>query len=174
MASDSDTLNLGTLRANKDQPAANPVEPRRTADPVNHPEVAEIARARIAAAPETNPVLHPDAIPAAPTADLITDKAVLKDKLQTLTVTKPLIPSALKPLLTAVGVFALVLLLFKSPVIISQVSYALGSKPSPTASVAPAASQIIPAENTITIPKINVHVPVMYEPSVQEAAIQKS
>ncbi|MDF2461603.1 MAG: putative sortase, partial [Candidatus Saccharibacteria bacterium] len=34
--------------------------------------------------------------------------------------------------------------------------------------------ETVPAENTISIPKINVKAPVNYEPSVQEAAIQKS
>jgi LPXTG-site transpeptidase (sortase) family protein len=175
MASDSDTLNIGSLRLRKEYPIAQ-VQAERPADPVNHPKAAEAARARIAALKmEPNPILHPDAIPAAPTADLITNKTALKEKLDSLgTVSGPQIPSAMRPILTAVGIFALVLLLFKSPVILSQVSYSLGHKPAPTTSVAPAASAVIPAENTITIPKINVHAPVEYEPSIQEANIQKA
>jgi LPXTG-site transpeptidase (sortase) family protein len=176
MASDSDTLNIGSIRLKREYPMAQ-IQAERPADPVNHPRAAAAARARIATLPtEINPMLHPDAVPAAPTADLITDKSRLKNQLEKLDTvsSKSRIPSALQPLLTAVGIFALVLLLFKSPVILSQISYNLGQKPAPTASVAPAASAIIPAENTITIPKINVHAPVMYEPSVREADIQKA
>jgi sortase A len=77
-------------------------------------------------------------------------------------------------MLTAAGIFALVLLLFKAPVIISQLGYSFTPKAAQTTSSAPAAAANVPAENTITIPKINVHAPVIYQPSVVEADVQKS
>lgn len=178
MASESDTLNIGSLRLRKELPVAQVQAIERPLDPVNDPKAAATARARIAALKEDiNPVLHPEAIPAAPTADLVTDKSALKAKLNQLgTVSSPRIPSALQPVLTAVGIFALVILLFKSPVILSQIQYTFGHKQAatPSATVTPAAASVIPAENTITIPKINVHAPVVYEPSVQEAKIQRA
>lgn len=177
MAAESETLNIGSLQPGLKPPASqpDPTPKLHHDDPIIHPVAAAAARARIQAIkPELNPILHPDAIPAAPTADLITDKAALKTQLEQLsTVSRPQIPSALRPILTAIGIFALVLLLFKAPVILSQVGYSMGQKPSPTTSVAPA-SQVVPAENTISIPKINVQAPVIYEPSVKEADVQKA
>jgi sortase A len=79
------------------------------------------------------------------------------------------------PALTALGIFALVLFLFKVPVIYSQLSYALSSPSSPASpsSVTPAGG-VVPADSTISIPKINVHAPVEYINSVQEADVQKA
>jgi sortase A len=71
-----------------------------------------------------------------------------------------------------VGIFALVLLLFKAPIIISQISYTLNPKSASTPVVATQASAIVPAANTIIIPKINVDAPVNYLASVQESDIE--
>ena len=80
----------------------------------------------------------------------------------------------LTPILTAGGVFLLVLLLFKAPVVINQAQYAFSSKPAtPVVALAPS-TEVVPAENSISIPKINVKAPVGYEPSIQEAAIQRA
>jgi LPXTG-site transpeptidase (sortase) family protein len=172
MAGPSDTLNIGSLRLKKEYPIAQ-AQAHRPTDPLNHPEAAAAARARIAAVPSYNPLTHPDAIPATPTADLITDRSVLArrtDSMPTVTKARKL-PSVVAPILTAIGIFALALLLFKAPVIISQLQYSLGQKPAQTTSDTPAAD-VIPSENTISIPKINVHAPVVYEPSIQEANVQ--
>ncbi len=174
MASSYDTLNIGTIRLKRDYPVAE-VEAKRRDDPVNHPEAAAAARARIAALPDRHPLRHPEMVPATPTADLITDRAVLAERVKRQPlVARPKLPPLVTSLLSAAGIFALVLLLFKSPIIISQLGYSLSASkpPAPTASGAPAVANIIPTENTITIPKINIHAPVQYEPSVAEANIQ--
>jgi sortase A len=176
MANGSDTLNIGSIQLRKEFPIAETQAARRNDDPVIHPKAAAAARARIAASEDHHPLPNPETVPATPTTSLITDKTVLAGA----TYTKPLVhgrklPSALMPLLTAAGIFLLVLLLFKAPIIISQAKYAFSSHPqsSPVAA-APATTEVIPAESTITIPKINVHAPVQYEPSVQEAAVQRA
>jgi LPXTG-site transpeptidase (sortase) family protein len=182
MIDNLDTLNIGTIRLRKEFPIAQ-AQIRRAPDHVLHPEAAAIARARIAALTNYNGVTahyssylastSDNLAPAAPTADLVTDKIRLASN----NAADPLIrnrriPTVVTPILTAAGVFLLVLLLFKAPIIISQVEYTFSPKtPVPALAVA-TATQVIPAENTITIPKLNIHVPVQYEPSIQEAAIQ--
>ena len=180
MASDSDTLNIGSLRRGQtvDLRGHKP-DGHRPADPVIHPDAAAAARSRIAAQPESPVMPDPGRIPAAPTADLITDRATLAKQAKSMPLTDSsksrVIPSVLRPLLTAVGVFLLVLLLFKAPIILSQMGYAFGHQNQPTNNApATTASDVVPAENTITIPKISVHAPVIYEPSVQEADVQKA
>ncbi|GAC1370933.1 MAG: hypothetical protein NVSMB39_4300 [Candidatus Saccharimonadales bacterium] len=173
MADSNDTLDIGSLRP---KPAAG--TGGHAYEPVKDEAAAAAARTRILAAEHSADTLelhdpaHP-LVPAAPTASLITDKQMLAQQMrQEPVVRAPKIPLWLRPALTAVGVFFLVLLLFKIPVIISQAKYAAGSQATPGAAVS--AAEVVPAENTITIPKINVRVPVNYEPSIQEAAIQKS
>jgi sortase A len=192
MASD-DTLNIGSIRLKKEYPMTN-TQPREAVDPVLHPQAAEIARERIASLPDAGELLRNGQVPSAHTSELITDKATLaaqyakpetrrgethsKEEAPRSSAPKPSrkkLPSAVKPMLTAVGIFAIVLMLFKAPIIISQLGYSFsgGQKQSDT-TTAPAVTETVPAENTISIPKINVKAPVNYEPSVQEAAIQKS
>ncbi len=84
--------------------------------------------------------------------------------------TRPALPSKFRPIIIAVGIFLIALLVTKAPVIASHLNYATAT-PAP-APAAPAA--VVPAESTISIPKINVHAPVVYEPSVVEANVQKS
>ncbi|MDB5178731.1 MAG: putative sortase [Patescibacteria group bacterium] len=178
MASELDTLNIGSIRLRKEFPVADvqSAQGQRLFEPANHPVAAEAARARIAALPERHPLPHPETVPATPTADLITDKATLaKQAKAEPIVTGPKIPSALQPLVMAIGIFALVLLLFKAPVVLSQLGYSLGSKPAPAANIPPiAASEVVPAANTLSIPKINIQAPVIYEPSVKEADVQRA
>jgi sortase A len=76
-------------------------------------------------------------------------------------------------MLVAAGIFVLTLLLFKAPIIISQLGYSLGKKNSPAAAVTTSGAPVS-ADNTIDIPKINVHAPVVYEPSVDETAIENA
>jgi LPXTG-site transpeptidase (sortase) family protein len=173
MANTSDTLNIGSIRLRNEFPIAE-TQRSRSMDQVNHPAAAAVARARIAAATEHLPLSNVAAVPATPTSDLVIDKTVLAaEQYAAPLVHSRKIPSALIPFLTAAGVFALVLLLFKSPIIISQLEYSLSSHPQPaTTSSVLTGTQIIPAQDTITIPKINVHAPVNYEPSTAESAIQ--
>jgi LPXTG-site transpeptidase (sortase) family protein len=174
MATESDTLNIGSLRLQKEYPMADIHAPRQL-DPVLHPDAAAAARAKIAAIPDAVPVIQVDKIPATPTADLITNKSLLAKQVTSEPVIKRRsIPSALTPLLTAIGIFAIVLLLFKAPIIISQVEYALQPHPTTPAATdaAAAASAVVPAGNTISIPKINVQAPVEYINTIQETAIE--
>lgn len=147
-----------------------------SAEPALNPAAAAIAREKIAAQPQVHPLTHPDTLPASPTAGLVTDKQTLAKRVDLAPgVSRRQIPSALMPLLTAVGIFALVLLLFKAPIIISQVSYALGADaPSSSSQTTGTTASVIPSENTVTIPKINVHAPVEYIDSVQEVDIQRA
>jgi len=176
MANETDTLNIGSIKLRKEFPIAQTENTRRAQDPIIHPEAAAAARARIAAAIEHHPLPNSENVPATPTNDLVIDKTALAGA----TFNQPLVrgrklPSVLTPLLTAVGIFLLVLLLFKAPIIISQAKYAFSSHPTATPTVtAPAADEVVPAANTISIPKINVHAPVQYEPSIAEAAVQRA
>jgi LPXTG-site transpeptidase (sortase) family protein len=183
MASDSDMLNIGSLRLRKDseypmaQVQGAPRAGDKPTDPVIHPEAAAAARARIDATADSLPVFDPTSVPATPTADLITDRQVLAKRPDQLpSVANRKLPSAVLPVLTAVGIFAVALLLFKAPVVFSQLGYALGGKPTTTEQpvAGTTGSNVIPAANTITIPKINVHAPVIYEPSVIEADVQRA
>jgi sortase A len=63
--------------------------------------------------------------------------------------------------------------MFKAPVIWSQIQYSM-NQPTTTPTTLPVAGSAIPADPTITIPKINVHAPVGYETSVVEANVQKA
>lgn len=82
------------------------------------------------------------------------------------------LPSPVKPILSAVAAFVLLMIVFKSQVLFSQLKY-LTNKQAPVVSnvATPAA---VSAEPTISIPKINVNAPVVYEPSIAEPAIQKA
>jgi LPXTG-site transpeptidase (sortase) family protein len=165
MSSNSETLDISGLRHAPEIPLAEVAEAR-------NPEAAAYARARIDALAKHNPLLDPQELVAVPTTQLVTDRHVLASQAETApAVRRRMVPSVVRPLLTAVGIFALMLLLFKLPVIISQVQYSLHK---PVVSAAPVVNTTVPAENSITIPKINVHAPVIYEPSVAEANVQKA
>jgi LPXTG-site transpeptidase (sortase) family protein len=172
MASHPDTLNIGSIRLRDEYPVAE-VQSLRPADPVNHPDAAAAARARIAAI-STSSYIHPETVPAALTSDLVTSREQLVKQIGSApTVSRPKIPSAFIPMLTAVGVFLLVLLLFKAPIIISEISYDLNPKPAVPV-IATQAGTIVPAADSITIPEINVHAPVIYMSSVLESDIENS
>ena len=177
MASDLDTLNIGSIRLKKDYPISS-TQPRQAVDPVLHPEAAQAARERIAAMPDASALLQGSEIPALHPSQLVTDKQTLARQAGT----KPApekkrrsgIPSALRPMLAAAGIFLIVLLLFKAPIILSQLGYSFGNKQSDTPAVTTTVTDTVPAENTISIPKINVKAPVVYEPSILEANVQKA
>lgn len=167
--------------------------PNRDGD--NFPDAAAAARARIAALhgePAPADTTAPAAAePAPPQVASTTEAPVARgfsyDPLRTLPQPEPLAhqpkaqpkpdashikptPSRLKPILTALGTFALLIVLFKSQVIISQISYLTQPKSAP-AVVTPAVT--VSAEPTMSIPKINVTAPLVFEPSTAEAAVQK-
>ncbi len=81
-------------------------------------------------------------------------------------------PSRLKPLLSAVIVFFVVLAAFKAPIFYYQLRYLFESpKTSQTTTTTP---NDIASAPTLTIPKINVSTPIMFEPSIAEASVQKA
>ena len=137
----------------------------------NNPEAAAAARARIAAI--MNGALadiHTSSIPPVREIELITDRHLLAKRLQSPT-KKHAVPSALQPFLTAIGTFALLLLAFKAPIIINQIKYA--TAPPEVISALPAAGSMIPSESSISIPKINVHAPLINVAGRNEADVQK-
>lgn len=169
----SDTLSIDSLRLQRDIPMAQTQEQlaaARPADPENHPQAAAAARAKIAALPELTPLAQVNRAPATPTAELITDRTVLVAGTGDPVARRPL-PSVVQPILTAAGIFLLTLLVFKAPVIISQIEY-LFHKPTTPAVSATNAAATAPAGNTISIPKINVQAPVIYEQSTSETDVE--
>jgi LPXTG-site transpeptidase (sortase) family protein len=165
----SDTLNLDGFRRERQLPIA-------AIENFSHPEAVEAARARIADLAPSAMIEMTDGVPSLPTGDLVTNKEKLHKTLTTAPVvktkSKSTLPSIIQPVLTAAGIFLLILVIFKSPVIFTQIKYNL-SKPAPAAPVAnAAAATIIPADPSLTIPKINVHAPVVYEPSTNETTFE--
>jgi len=171
MSSSADTLNISPLSGPKSAPPIAAVQREET---TNHPEAAAMARSRIDAIPELYPLIDATEVPRVPTAELVLDRDVLAGQLKAVpAVSHKQLPPMVRSALTAAGIFLALLLLFKSPVILSEVSY-LFNKPAATPSASQSAASVIPAAATITIPKINVSAPVVYEQSVAEAQVQKA
>lgn len=81
-------------------------------------------------------------------------------------------PSRLKPLLSAVIVFCVVLAAFKAPIFYYQIKYLFESPK--TSQTTTTTSNDIASTPTLTIPKINVSTPIVFEPSIAEANVQKA
>jgi LPXTG-site transpeptidase (sortase) family protein len=81
------------------------------------------------------------------------------------------IPSPIRPLIVSVGIFLILLGLFKLPIVISQLRYSANHSESQSA--LPAAGSTVPPQPLISIPKINVEAPVVFSASNTETAIQK-
>ncbi len=178
MASETDTLSIGALGARREHsnhPGVVHV-PQGANDPAIHPDAAAAARQRIADIHSREPIVKPEEVPAAPTADLITNKTALAQRASTgPQVARPSqhqLPSIIQPLLTAVGIFLLTLLLFKAPIIISQIQYNLGSKPTGAAAANAVTAAAVSSADTLAIPKINVQAPVQYINTNDENAIE--
>jgi LPXTG-site transpeptidase (sortase) family protein len=80
-------------------------------------------------------------------------------------------PSRLRPILSAVIVFLVVLAAFKAPIFYYQLKYLFES---PKTSQVASNSGQVSGTPTLTIPKINVSTPVVFEPSIVEANVQKA
>lgn len=137
----------------------------------NNPHAAAAARARIAILTST-PMTDISMYIPAPVAhlELITDRNEIAKKLSTPVRRHP-VPSAIQPFLTAAGVFLLLLLAFKSPIIINQIKYATAAPE--VISTLPVAGSVIPAESSLSIPKINVHAPLVNVAGRKESDVQK-
>lgn len=81
-----------------------------------------------------------------------------------------LLPSRLKPVAIGVLTFALILLVFKAPIFLQQVSY-LTHKPAAAPPATPAVTASAPP--SLAIPKVNVTAPIIFASSNVEASIQK-
>ncbi len=83
-------------------------------------------------------------------------------------------PSRIMPIAIAVGSFLLLLVLFRSQVIFSQITYLTSKKSDPITTAAPAAAvEAVPAGSVLNIPKINVSAPIIFATSNEEALFQK-
>lgn len=133
----------------------------------NNPEAAAAARAklqRLNPKPEPAAVMPiPGAVPAPVSPAAEDDRAAKKAR------RKP--SSPIRPIISAVATFLLLLAIFKSGVLINQLKY-LASKPA--VQTAAADQPAVGADPVIVIPKINVKAPVVYESSTDEAKIQKA
>lgn len=175
-----DTLDIQPMAP----PSANFVAPSQTADDV----AAARAKIELIGAAPAGQVIEegqsvslrlPAAEPASVAAQVIpppvSPTAQIYDQLPTIPAAKPrAVPSPLKPILSAVGAFIFLLVIFKSQIIFSQLKYLTSKTTTPTTAVTAPAAAVIPAAPTISIPKINVDTPVVYQSSIQENDILTS
>jgi LPXTG-site transpeptidase (sortase) family protein len=155
----------------------------------SNPQAAAVARAKIADLPDAYTVAPPVqkeelakmAAPVSPAADEVKlgdeisglvestagvslpTKEAVKQNLK-----KPRIPSKVHPILTAIATFAFLLILFKSPIFLSQLGY-LQAKPKTAAPATLANAQTVGPDPIITIPKINVNAPMIYPATAADA-----
>lgn len=156
-------FSLGALK-NPTQPTGptNPTSPNVDAIIAAHKSVSPLSDAKPSAPIAQNPLTQPPQ-PAKPV-----------DHLEPVTTPQPprSLPSRLKPLLSAVIVFFLVLAIFKAPIFYYQIRYMFEAPKTTSQSAVP--SNQIASTPTLTIPKINVSAPVIFEPSIAEANVQKA
>lgn len=85
------------------------------------------------------------------------------------------LPSQYMPLITGVVTFAVLALLFKAPIFLSQLNYFTHAQSAAPAAPASPEDQavLVSADPVISIPKININAPVVYAASNLESSIQK-
>jgi LPXTG-site transpeptidase (sortase) family protein len=156
----SDTLNLGSIGST----STPHHKPHNGSD--NNPVVARDAREKIAA-------LHAAQEAAAPKAPVQStpvrpnppaSPALEHHKKHQQSVSPPSLRKA-KPIFTALASFLLLILLFKLPVIYSQIVF-LTNPPSTTPAVTAPVTKAQYTTPTMLIPKINVNAPIVFEPSL--------
>lgn len=163
----------------------NPVQPGVTPAPAPAPVAAPMpdVAAMIAAHKSVSPLSSEKAIPApSPLATPIAQNPLTKPPEPATTPdhlapvkTPPAprsMPSRLKPLLSAVIVFIVVLAAFKAPIFYYQLKYLFESPK--TSQTTTTTSNDVASTPTLTIPKINVSTPIVFEPSIVEANVQKA
>lgn len=76
-----------------------------------------------------------------------------------------------KPIFTALASFLFILMVFKAPVLYTQVRYLFSSHPTQTNALPAntAVAEVVPANPVITIPKINVTAPIVFPASTANA-----
>lgn len=84
------------------------------------------------------------------------------------------LPSKARPILSAIASFALLMLVFKSEVVLSQIKYLTGKSAPVEQTPAKATNAQVSSAPLITIPKIKVSAPIVYEPSMAEPDVQKA
>jgi LPXTG-site transpeptidase (sortase) family protein len=141
---------------------------------------AAIARTMIHSAPETGPAV---AMPTPTDATLESSGELLPavswhapDGGHFFSLRRPRpIPKAFKPIFGAIGVFAIALLMFKAPVIIDQINYSFKDHSViPSGTTGGVVGGGVSDAPVLTIPKINVHAPVNFVPTLDESQVLKS
>jgi LPXTG-site transpeptidase (sortase) family protein len=113
-------------------------------------------------APAINPLESGASAPAAPLPTTTTSQSY-EDEPQS----KYRLPSPVRPLVTAAGIFVLLLVVFKAPILLSQLSYL--TQPKSPATTATQASTEVGANPIISIPKINVSAPISFPTTTADA-----
>jgi LPXTG-site transpeptidase (sortase) family protein len=142
-------------------PPAAPSQPAASAITVAQPPAA--ASAYVLPTPSSAPAARPALQSAAPASMPAPKPVRLK---------RPL-PSRVRPIVSALASFGLLFLLFKSPVIISELKYLVTPRPDTVATANQSVVETAPPNPLVTIPKINVNAPIVFTPTNAEAAIQK-
>lgn len=172
-------FSLSALK-NPVQPTSPPAPaPVPTPQPQPVPDVAAMIAAHKSVSPLTSEKPASPPTPAAPKAQNPLQRP--EEPAKTPEHLKPIktppkqrsMPSRLKPLLSAVIVFFVVLAAFKAPIFYYQLRYLFTSQDSSNQSSDSASAQISTTP-MLTIPKIHVSTPIVFEPSIQEANVQKA
>ncbi|HVE80731.1 MAG TPA: class D sortase [Candidatus Dormibacteraeota bacterium] len=156
------------------------IKPPRTSGSLsdNNPQAAASARAKIAGLPNQyrtanmpakSQLAGAAAGPTSPAADALPIVSYLPA-----INAKPKLPSKFGPLAAAVATFLLLFLVFKSPILLSQLGYFTEKPETGPAQNTVAVLETVAPEPLINIPKINVSVPVVYPEVNDEASIQKA
>lgn len=163
-------IDMPPVTAEPTAPAQKPAVPPDVAAIIaNHKSVSPLSDVQ-ASAPPAKTAMPP--LSASPLASSV-HKIEEPDHLKPVKTPPPpaSLPSRLKPILSAVIVFFIVLAAFKAPIYYYQVRYLIDTqnKTSQTAQTASTIS-VVP---TLTIPKIGVSAPIIFVPSTDEATVQK-
>ena len=143
---------------------------------------AAIARANIEAAPEVGPIAvepTPDELMLESSGESLPAVSWATpgdegDRLFAVRRVRP-VPKAAKPILGAIGVFAIALLLFKAPVVFDQIKYSfVDHSVVPSGIAGGTVNGGVSGASMLTIPKLNVHAPVNFVSTFDESVILKS
>jgi len=121
----------------------------------------------LATTPATPQAINPleSGVSAPPATPLPTNTAVIPDEDEPQS--KYRLPSPVRPVITAAGIFLLLLVVFKAPILLSQLNYL--TQPKSAATTATQASTEVPANPIISIPKINVSAPISFPTTTADA-----
>lgn len=148
-----------------EDPKDDRLDLRSLSQAANNPTAADAARARIAE------LAHPVTQPAVSASAMAMPRPVSPQ----LPTRKPFkMPSRTRPVVTALGTFLVLLLVFRSNVLLTQINYAFSTPPPPPPPAPVVAVETVPPNPVISIPKINVSAPIIYGSPSDELSIQRS